>query len=383
MNGPPLQRRTVALLAVIVPLLALFVYVAVRSGPLAPIPVTVTTVADRAIVPGLFGIGTVESRYTYKIGPTAAGKVMRVHVQVGDRVRSGQVLGEMDPVDLDESIRSRQAVLKRAEAQLLEARARRDYAQKQDWRYEQLYEVRSTSEELAFTKQVEFQVSEAALHSAQEEIVRARADYQAARAQRRNLLLVAQTDGLVTARHVEPGTTVVAGQPVVEVIDPDSLWINVRFDQIRAGGLAGDLPARIVLRSQAGASRPGRILRVEPLADVVTEEMLAKVVFDQRPEPLPPVGELAEVTVELPALPAGPAIPNAAIQRLDGRMGVWRISGDDLVFTPVELGAADLDGHVQVKQGLKAGDRVVVYSHRALTPHSRIKVVDRLPGVQP
>lgn len=383
MNGPPLQRRTVALLAVIVPLLALFVYVALRSGPLAPIPVTVTTVADRAIVPGLFGIGTVESRYTYKIGPTAAGKVMRVHVQVGDRVRSGQVLGEMDPVDLDESIRSRQAVLKRAEAQLLEARARRDYAQKQDWRYEQLYEVRSTSEELAFTKQVEFQVSEAALHSAQEEIVRARADYQAARAQRRNLLLVAQTDGLVTARHVEPGTTVVAGQPVVEVIDPDSLWINVRFDQIRAGGLAGDLPARIVLRSQAGASRPGRILRVEPLADVVTEEMLAKVVFDQRPEPLPPVGELAEVTVELPALPAGPAIPNAAIQRLDGRMGVWRISGDDLVFTPVELGAADLDGHVQVKQGLKAGDRVVVYSHRALTPHSRIKVVDRLPGVQP
>lgn len=383
MNGPPLQRRTVALLAVIVPLLALFVYVALRSGPLAPIPVTVTTVADRAIVPGLFGIGTVESRYTYKIGPTAAGKVMRVHVQVGDRVRSGQVLGEMDPVDLDESIRSRQAVLKRAEAQLLEARARRDYAQKQDWRYEQLYEVRSTSEELAFTKQVELQVSEAALRSAQEEIVRARADYQAARAQRRNLLLLAQTDGLVTARHVEPGTTVVAGQPVVEVIDPDSLWINVRFDQIRAGGLAGDLPARIVLRSQAGASRPGRILRVEPLADVVTEEMLAKVVFDQRPEPLPPVGELAEVTVELPALPAGPAIPNAAIQRLDGRMGVWRISGDDLVFTPVELGAADLDGHVQVKQGLKAGDRVVVYSHRALTPHSRIKVVDRLPGVQP
>lgn len=383
MNGPPLQRRTLALLAVIVPLLALFVYVALRSGPLAPIPVTVTTVADRAIVPGLFGIGTVESRYTYKIGPTAAGKVMRVHVQVGDRVRSGQVLGEMDPVDLDESIRSRQAVLKRAEAQLLEARARRDYAQKQDWRYEQLYEVRSTSEELAFTKQVELQVSEAALRSAQEEIVRARADYQAARAQRRNLLLVAQTDGLVTARHVEPGTTVVAGQPVVEVIDPDSLWINVRFDQIRAGGLAGDLPARIVLRSQAGASRPGRILRVEPLADVVTEEMLAKVVFDQRPEPLPPVGELAEVTVELPALPAGPAIPNAAIQRLDGRMGVWRISGDDLVFTPVELGAADLDGHVQVKQGLKAGDRVVVYSHRALTPHSRIKVVDRLPGVQP
>lgn len=383
MSGLLLQRRTLALLAVILPLLALFIYVALRSGPLAPIPVTVTTVADRAVAPGLFGIGTVESRYTYKIGPTTAGKVMSVTVQVGDRVSSGQVLGEMDPVDLDENIHSRQAALKRAEAQLLEARTRRDYAQKQARRYEQLLEVRSTSEEITLTKQSELQVAEATLHSAQEEVARARADYEAARAQRRNLLLVAQVDGLVTARHVEPGTTVVAGQPVVEVIDPESLWINVRFDQVHAGGLASDLPARIVLRSQTGAPRPGRILRVEPLADAVTEEMLAKVVFDERPEPIPPVGELAEVTVELPALPAGPSIPNAAIQRLDGQVGVWQIADGAQKFTTVELGSADLDGQVQVKQGLKAGDRVVVYSHRALTPHSRIKVVERLPGVQP
>lgn len=383
MSGLPLQRRTLALLAVILPLLALFIYVALRSGPLAPIPVTVTTVADRTVAPGLFGIGTVESRYTYKIGPTAAGKVMRVIVQVGDRISSGQVLGEMDPVDLDENIRSRQAALKRTEAQLLEARTRRDYAQKQARRYEQLFEVRSTSEEITLTKQSELQVAEAALHSAQEEIARARADYEAARAQRRNLLLVAQVDGLVTARHVEPGTTVVAGQPVVEVIDPESLWINVRFDQVHAGGLASGLPARIVLRSQTGAPRPGRILRVEPLADAVTEEMLAKVVFGERPEAIPPVGELAEVTVELPALPAGPSIPNAAVQRLDGQVGVWQIADGAPKFTTVELGSADLDGQVQVKQGLKAGDRVVVYSHRALTPHSRIKVVEHLPGVQP
>lgn len=383
MNGLPLQRRTLALLAVILPLLALFIYVALRSGPLAPIPVTVTTVTDRAVAPGLFGIGTVESRYTYKIGPTAVGKVMRVHVQVGDRVSSGQVLGEMDPVDLDENIRSLQAVLKRAEAQLLEARTRRNYSLKQALRYEQLLEARSTSEEITLTKQSELQVSEAVLRSAQEEIARTRADYEAARAQRRNLLLVAKVDGLVTARHVEPGTTVVAGQPVVEVIDLESLWINVRFDQTHAGGLAGDLPARIVLRSQTGAPRPGRILRVEPLADAVTEEMLAKVVFDERPEPIPPVGELAEVTVELPALPAGPSIPNAAIQRLDGQVGVWQITEGSPEFTTVELGDTDLNGYVQVRQGLNAGDRVVVYSHRALTPRSRIKVVERLPGVQP
>ena len=383
MNNLPLQRRTLALLAVLVPLLALFVYVALRSGPLAPIPVTVTTVENRAIVPGLFGIGTVESRYTYKIGPTTAGRVSSLQVQVGDQVRAGQILGEMDPVDLDERIRSQQASLKRAEAQLREAQARWDYAQKQARRYEQLLAARSTSEEIVFTKQYELQVAEATLRSAREDIGRVRADHEAVRAQRRNLRLVTPVDGLVAARHIEPGTTVVAGQAVVELIDPESLWVNVRFDQIHAGGLSGDLPARIVLRSQAGAPRPGRVLRVEPLADAVTEEMLAKVVFDERPEPLPPIGELAEVTVELPTLPAGPVIPNASIQRLDGQVGVWQISDGDTKFTTVELGTTDLDGHAQVKQGLQTGDRVVVYSHRALTPRSRVKVVERLPGVQP
>ena len=105
---------------------------------------------------------------------------------------------------------------------------------------------------------------------------------------------------------------------------------------------------------------------MEPLADAVTEETLAKVVFDQLPEPLPAVGELAEVTVALPALSAGPVIPNAAIQRINGKLGVWQVKNGDLHFTPVTLGAADLDGHVQVREGLKVDDQVVVYSAKVL-----------------
>ena len=65
MKGLPLQRRTLALIAVIVPLLALFIYVGLRSGPLAPVAVTVANVESRAITPALFGIGTVEARYAW------------------------------------------------------------------------------------------------------------------------------------------------------------------------------------------------------------------------------------------------------------------------------------------------------------------------------
>src|SRR3990172_9241935 len=120
MKRPPLQGRTLALLAVIVPLLALLVYVALRSGPLAPVAVTDATVESRAVTPVLFGIGTVEARYTYRIGPTFAGRVERLDVHVGDRVKAGQVLGEMDPVDLDDRVRSQESAFKRAEAALRE-----------------------------------------------------------------------------------------------------------------------------------------------------------------------------------------------------------------------------------------------------------------------
>jgi HlyD family secretion protein len=392
-----MHARTLAVIGVLVPLLALFVYVALRSGPLAPVPVTVTTVENRAITPALFGIGTVESRYTYRIGPTVAGRVLRVDVNVGDTVRAGQVLGEMDPVDLDARLIAEAAAVSRAEAavrsseaQVHDVSARRTYAEAQSRRYEELLRERLVSQELVEARRQEVQVAEANVAVAlanvaasREELAMVRANRDGLLRQRTNLKLVAPVDGLVAARDADPGTTAVAGQAVVEVIDPKSLWINVRFDQLGTSELRAELPVRIVLRSQAGRERAGRVLRVEPLADAVTEETLAKVVFDDVPEPLPPVGELVEVTVALPALRAAPTVPNASVQRVDGRLGVWLIDDGALRFVPVDVGPSDLDGRVQILDGLKTGQRVVVHSHRSLKARNRVKIVERLPGVSP
>lgn len=382
MKNLPVQKRTLALFAVIVPLLALFVFVALRSGPLAPISVVLAKVENKSISPSLFGIGTVEARYTYKIGPTFAGRIKRLDVHVGDPVKAGQVLGEMDPVDLDKRIQAQDAAIQRANAQIKDAQARKDYAQAQAVRYEQLLKVRSTSDEMVATKQYELLIAAAGQTAALEELSRLRADREALDALLANLYLIAPADGLIVSRDADPGTTVVAGQAVVTLIDPATLWVNVRFDQISARGLAPELSARISLRSQAGALLPGRVLRTEPLADAVTEEALAKVVFDKIPTPLPSIGELAEVTIALPTLPETLVIPNAAIQHIDGKLGVWQVVNGEINFTPVSLGIADLEGHVQVREGLNVGDQVVAYSANALTGHSRIDVVSHIPGVK-
>ncbi len=381
MKRLPLQSRTLALLAVMVPLLALFIYVGLRSGPLAPVAVTVAEVDSRAVSPALFGVGTVEARYLYKIGPTFAGRVKRMDVHVGDRVSAGQLLAEMEPIDLDDRIRSQESVIKRAEAALREADARHTYARTQAHRYERLFAARTTSEETITTKRQELQIAEAVLSAAREELARAHSDREGLVAQRNNLRLVSPVDGVVAERNADPGTTIVAGQNVVEIIDPKSFWVNVRFDQTSSTGLAAGLPAHIVLRSRSGQTLDGHVLRVEPKADTVTEETLAKVAFADHPDPLPPVGELAEVTVALPTLPSASVIPNAAVRREGERVGVWRIVDGELLFSPVVLGVSDPDGYVQVLKGLENGERIVVYSEKALTARSRVHVVDHIPGV--
>jgi HlyD family secretion protein len=90
------------------------------------------------------------------------------------------------------------------------------------------------------------------------------------------------------------------------------------------------------------------------------------------------LGELAEVTLQLPETAVMVLVPNASVQRAQGKVGVWRIQDGKPAFAVVRLGASSLDGQVQVLEGLRQGDSVVVYSQKALTKDTRIKVVDTL-----
>lgn len=391
MKFPALQRSTLMLFAVAIPIAATFVYVVLRSGPLAPVVVMTASVESRTISPALFGIGTVEARFFYKIGPTSVGRISKVYFDVGDKVRAGQILVEMDPVDIDEriaaldaAIRRADASIKTAEAQVDDALARKDYSNTQASRFEQLRESHSVSEVAVETKRQDSKVANAVLAAAQSNLVAAQQDLQRNLAdrdglikQRNNLVLRAPVDGVIAARNAEAGTTMIAGQTIIEMIDPKNLWINARFDQIAATGLRKGLSARIALRSHGGSRVAGRVSRVEVLADSVTEENLAKVEFDTLPEPLPPIGELAEVTIALPELPASPVISNAAIQNVNGKTGVWKVENGKIHFTAVQVGASDLDGAVQVTKGLQIGDDIVIYSASRLTSTSRINVTDK------
>lgn len=377
-------------------LLAAMLFVMRRSGPLAPVKVTVVEARQGIVAPALFGIGLVEARRSYTVGPTASGRVLRVLVDVGDKVSIGQLLAEMDPVDLAARLQALDAALARsgsavlaAQALAADASARAALAGSNLSRNQELARqafvsagvVQAREQEHA-SAQAGVQAARASVSAAQQDLQRVQAERLALVQQRQNLRLLAPQAGVVVSRDAEVGATVVAGQSVFKLVDPASLWVKTRFDQGRSAGLELGLQADIVLRSHAGTTQRGQVERVELQSDSVTEERIAQIGFAAIPAGVT-MGELAEVTLQLPALAPSLLVPNAAIQRHGGKTGVWGLQDDRLTWLPVRVGQHSLDGQVQALEGLRPGQRVVVYSAKALTEDARIQVVDTLVPAQP
>jgi HlyD family secretion protein len=395
MKMNPQTSRRLLLGGLAVALVAALAFVALRTGPLAPVKVQVTEVKKGRVSPAIFGIGQVEAQRSWMVGPTVAGRVLGVQVDVGQTVQPGQPLAEMDPVDLDQRLAALDASLARAQsvqqasgAQVADAQARRALAAANLKRNEDLARQNFISAGALEARSQEVASANAGVAAAQanlggtaQDITRLRAERAALAQQRGNLKLVAPAAAVVTARDAEAGTTVVAGQAVLRLMDPASLWVKLRVDQGRSAGLAPGLAARITLRSRPGEALAGKVARVEPLADSVTEERLAMVAFDALPAGVS-VGEMAEVTLQLPATAESLLLPNAAVVQHEGQTGVWRLKDGTLEFAPVALGVQGLDGTVQVlgskDGGLNEGDTVVLYSQTALKPGARIAVVEQL-----
>ena len=108
-----------------------FAWVVTTQGPLAAVKVTLGKASTGLLQNAVFGVGTLEARHSYNLAPTITSRVSRVLVDQGDQVRAGQLLAEMDAVDLNDRVTSSQQAAERsqyairvAEAQLAEAQSR-------------------------------------------------------------------------------------------------------------------------------------------------------------------------------------------------------------------------------------------------------------------
>lgn len=347
-------------------------------GPLAPPSLVVAQPNRLVLQPALVGIGRVEARRRHQLSSVISARLASLNVDTGDRVQAGQQVGQLDPVDLPERLQAARAALQTrvletqaSKARWQEAQARLAYVRSNAARFESLASQGAVSDDALLERRQALAQAQANAASSASMAAAARQGQQqvaatlaALEAQKQTLRLVAPVAGIVTRRLVDSGSTVVPGQPVVEIADPGQFWIDVRFDQRQASGLAVGQPVTVEFRRLQGRGLAGVIERIEPTADSLTEELTAKVRL--LPDALaeddfsPSLGELAEVRVALAPVRNALVIPVQSLRRHGGVLGVWLAGNRSLVFTPLQLGRQDDAGRVEVLAGLQPDAQVLL-----------------------
>lgn len=362
-----------------------------EGGALGPQKVVTAKVETGTLKPTVFGIGTVQAKMNYNIGPTQTSRLLKLYVDQGDSVKAGQVLGEADPVDLEQRITGSNAALvssqhdaETARAQIQEARSRNQLAQATVVRYTELFRSGAVSKEVLESKQNDVEVAQAAFASAvsafqasQSKVEQASADYQGQIEQKKNLLLISPVGGIVVSRQAEAGSTVVAGQTVFTIIDPKTLWVQTRIDQSRFSGVALGQQAEITLRSKQNEVLQGTVVRLEVQGDTVTEERFVDVKFADVPAVVL-LGDLANVTIKLPEASNSLSIPAAAIKTTNGEDGVWVVQNGKAYYKTVKAGVRTMDGKVQIITGLEPDETVILSSKIPITRSTRVRLVSAL-----
>lgn len=366
-----LTGRRLAILAVL-----LAVPAAAGAGAwafhLRPVNVQVSR-AEHDVPVEVFGLGTVEARVTSKVGFKVSGVLVDLRADVGDRVAKGSVLGRLDDREQSArvartraSIAQAEANVQKAAASVEKARANFNNAKRISERRQTLVQNNSTSVESAETAQAVQDAALGDLNLASSEVEVARATINDAKAQ--GLLesatldfhtLVAPYDAMVTARTKELGSALGAGEPVLTLIDPATVWVLAYIDESKAGEIRVGKAAQIVLRSQPGRRISGRVARIEPESDRVNEERRVAVAFGQIPAEFN-LGEQAEVYITTVQLAQPLLVPETAIIGLGKSKGtVWTVEDRRLQQRTVTLGHRLLDGRYEITGGVPENALVV------------------------
>jgi HlyD family secretion protein len=368
--------RVIGRRRVVLALIALVAIVAASAGTwallLRPIKVEVARI-ERDVPIQVFGLGTVEARVTSKVGFKVSGVLVDLRADVGDRVAKGTVLARLDAREQSARVGRTKAAIAQGEANLQKALANLEKAQANyanarniNERRQKLLLSNNTSIETAETAKAAQDAALADVNLASSDVAVARAAIDDARAQKEQEAaaldfhtLVSPYDAMVITRHKELGSALAAGEPVVTLIDPRTVWVLAYIDESKSGEIRVDDSAEISLRSLPEQRFHGQVARIETESDRVNEERRVEVAFDHLPDDFH-LGEQAEVFITTVRISRAVLVPEGAVVNVSqGRGTLWLVDGGRLDRQEIAIGHRTLDGRLEIAAGIPDGASVV------------------------
>lgn len=317
-------------------------------------------------------IGRVVSERSGRIAAQVAGAVRAVHVQVGDRVKQGQLIAELDHDTKKAEARVLEAQIESARADLQAAKAELTLAEQELQRQTQLKKSGAFSKSRFETAQQELLKARSRILRDEAIIATRQASASVIKLEVDRSRIVAPFDGVVVEKLTEAGSYLRIGDAVARLLSDSELEIEAEVPSTRIGGIKPGY--RVRASFEDGTELAATVRSMLPVENPMTRTRPVRFT-PTWPDGMRGIADQQTVTVHLPIGPARDVVTvhKDAIIRKSGQSLVYVIEDGKAASRNVQLGEAT-GSRIVVTAGLKTGDVTVVRGNERLQPGATVKI---------
>ncbi len=344
-----------------------------RAAAVEAAPIEKGAIVDRRTFSG-----SLEAAAEFVVSPKISGRIERVHFDLGDLVKRGQVVAELDDDEYRQQVAQAEADLAVATAKRVEAQSALEIVRRELERVSTLRERGIASDTRLDSVRSEHQAAEAQREVADAQVTRAAAALRSARIRLGYTRITADwTEGyderVVAERFVDEGETVSANAALMSVVKLDPIIGVIFVPERDYGSLRVGQSVSIGTAAHPGEQFQGRIRRIAPVFQPGSRQARVEVFVDNEAQRLKP-GLFIQATVELGRADSATIVPRAALTTRDGATGVFVVdtTGERVFWRAVKVGIREGE-RVQV-HGKGLSGRVVTLGQQLLDDGSAISL---------
>ncbi len=305
--------------------------------------------------------GEVRGRYEGQLAFLVNGKIIRRNIDLGSIVKEGEVLIQIDPIDMQQGTNANKAQLFAAESQYKMAKDNLE-------RFREVYNKKLMSK-------AEFDRYQTMYDAADAQLRQAKAQYTASANQLNYCNLYADQSGVVARINAETGQVVQAGQPVVVVVSGNEREVEINVPENRIEDLNKQQKCQVTFWALSSVSVEGKVREISPMADAITRTYKVRISLVNPPSTIK-LGMTATVRITDPNGLLDTYIPLSAIYQTDQTPAVWVVNQGVVRLKPVKLGTYGDGDQVQVLEGIHSGDRIVTAGVHKLREEEKVRIGD-------
>ena len=330
-------------------------------------PVRVMTLASSDVALDAEFPGEVRARVESHLGFRVGGKIVARKVDIGNLVKRGQVLMQLDPQDL-------QLAQAQAVAGLRASESNRDLAKSELKRYQDLRDKNFVSQAVLDGKETAFRAAQATYEQAV-------AQNKTQSNQTAYTTLVADADGVVTGVDAEVGQVVAAGNPVVRVaqLGEKEIVIGIPEDKVDTIRSVSDVKVRVW--AQPNDLITGKIREISPIADPVTRTFAMKVSMPDAPADVR-LGMTAYVRFAAKTAVRQIRVPMTALFQDKNGSAVWVVENNTAKLVPVQIGGST-GNDITLTGGVANGQIIVTAGVNSLKPGQKVSILGEEGSAKP